>query len=263
LFRGAKGIGGRFGVVPKRVAHRKQKTLSPLVPVRGDRVGGALGATGLGRREAAARLAELGIRVHAQTLDYIVAGQQGRCREDLVKALGNLAGLPWQWLTGELEHLPFIGQGDELSNQNGASRTWPAEAYVRLWSFVNRCLCAVQRDVRREFPNPAEAEDRWPGIAMAAADAFVALADPEHWVLRLVGWQGVEPPDTSTAVCGPAVTGLVNAWELALDPWLAGDMPLNYAALAILGAPRLLTPREDSQSAQPSGVLAVRRIVRF
>jgi hypothetical protein len=255
--------------VPKRVAQRKKKALSPLVQVRGDRVGGALRATGLGRREAAARLNELGTRVHAQTLDYIVAGQQGRCREDLLKALGHLAGLPWQWLTGELERLPYIGQWDEVSkqwdevsDQNGPHRAWPAEAYVRLWSFVNRCLYAVRRDVRREFPDPAEAEDRWPGIAMAASDAFVALADPDHWVLRLVGWEGMEPPDTSTVIGGPAVTGLVNAWELALEPWLADAVPLNYGALAILGAPRLLTQSEDAQSAQPSGVLAVRRVLR-
>jgi hypothetical protein len=98
---------------------------------------------------------------------------------------------------------------------------------------------------------------------MAAADAFVAITDPEHWVLRLVGWEGMEPPDTSTRASGLAVTGLVNAWELVLEPWFAGAAPLNYSALAILGAPRLLTPREDSQSAQPSGVLAVRRVLRF
>lgn len=256
--------------MPKRVAQRRRNALSPLVPVRGDRVGGALSATGLGRREAAVRLTELGIRVHAQTLDYIVGGQQGRCREDLVKALGHLAGLPWQWLTGELERLPYIGQWDELSNQwdelsnqKGAYRTWPAGAYVRLWSFVNRCLCAVRRDVWKEFPNPAEAEDRWPGIAMAAADAFVAITDPEHWVLRLVGWEGMELPDTSTAASGLAVTGLVTAWELVLEPWFAGAAPLNYGALAILGAPRLLTPHDESQSAQPSSVLAVRRVLRF
>lgn len=254
--------------MPKRVARRKKKALSPLVQVRGDRVGGALHATGLGRREAAARLNELGTRVHAQTLDYIVAGQQGRCREDLVKALGHLAGLPWQWLTGELERLPYIGQWDEVSkqwdevsDQNGPHRAWPAEAYVRLWSFVNRCLYAVRRDVRREFPDPAEAEDRWPEIAMAASDAFVAMADPEHWVLRLVGWAGMELPHMSTVISGPAVTGLINAWELALEPWLADAAPLNYGALATLGAPRLLAPSEDAQSAQPSGVLAVRRVL--
>ena len=255
--------------MPKKVAQRKTNALSPLVPVRGDRVGGALRATGLGRREAAARLNELGTRVHAQTLDYIVAGQQGRCREDLVKALGHLAGVPWQWLTGELKRLPYIGQWDEVSqqwdevsDQRGAHRAWPAEAYVRLWSFVNRCLYAVRRDVRREFPNPTEAEDRWPEIAMAASDAFVALADPGHWVLRLVGWEGVEPPDPSAVISGPAVTGLVNAWELALEPWLADTVPLNYCALATLGAPRLLTPSGDAQSAQPTGVLAVRRVLK-
>lgn len=242
--------------MPKKVAHRKRKTLSPLVSVRGDRVGGALRATGLGRREAATRLTELGIRVHAQTLDYIVAGRQVRCREDLVKALGDLAGLPWQWLTGELERLPYIGQWDELSNQTGAYHTWPAEAYVRLWSFVNRCLCAVQRDVRREFPNPAEAEARWARIASRSANAFVAIADPEHWVLRLVVWKGMEESGTDTIVGGEAVKGLVSAWELALEQWLAGTAPLNYDALANLGTTRLLTA-PDAPSAQPSRLLAV------
>lgn len=248
--------------MPKRILHRKNDLLSPLVAVRGDRIDGALGAAGLERRKAAGRLKDLGIQAHAQTLDYIATGRQTSCRRDLVEALGELTNLPWQWLTGELERLPYVAQWDERSKRRGAfPGPRAAEAYVRQWRFLSQCVECVARDFVREFPDKSEGNSRWPGVQHGAVRLFTALSDPEHWMHRLLGWEETGPPAVVDEIekVGGAVVGLVTAWEFALGPWFRGEVPLNYEALANLGEVRLLTAAADARSARPSSLLAIPR----
>ena len=262
LFGHAKWKKGDFGVVPKKTPHRRNRALPPLVKVRGDRVEGALLAADLPSRRGAARrlnaLLKPSRRITSQTLDWIVTGQQESCRTDLLEAIGRLTGLPCEWLTGTWEYLGYVAPWQELAGHRGIShfKVRPAEAYVRLWRFVKRCVDAVERDLMEEFPDLSAREPLWPGVRNRAAQFFESIASPEHFMVRLVGWDGLGRPeglDDESATQGRLVIGLVESWQYELAPWLRGERPLNYGYLANLCAPHPLT--SPNRQALPSRLL--------
>jgi hypothetical protein len=81
----------------------------PLVPIIGRRVQEALAEAEVSRLALAIKLKRRGQRLSAQTLDYLCAGRQRRCRAGLRRALAQELGVEERWLAGEIPATALTG----------------------------------------------------------------------------------------------------------------------------------------------------------
>jgi hypothetical protein len=234
--------------VPRKLAHRKKRDWPKLIAVCGDRVDAALATKPLSRREASARLAARGIRVAAQTLDYLCTGRQQKCREDLLAAIAQLTDVPVSWLTGELKRLPMDQGPYDDRAPNGRLR--PARGYLETWRFLRQCYIALKRDFERATGQAIEQHPKWPDVHDRAMRLFTRLAEPGHLRVELFKWDDVDQPDWSDGEAA-ATVALTEALRWIVRPWLDDRAALHYGALQYYAGIRAATPRVPNAARQP------------
>jgi hypothetical protein len=186
---------------------RKKWLDDPLAPVEGSRVRAVFQLLELSNREAAAVLKRQGVRVAAQTLDYLTSQpqQQRRARESLIRGIARLPqtfrrpAVPEYWLRGRRRLI----QG---------TRRPPLDELVT-WSIGEELMITLKAWGRR----PA-----------LAGTVVSALTSAEHWYGQLVA--DGSPPLTEAAA-GSATTHLAEAFRILLAPIRAGKAHLNRQAI--------------------------------
>lgn len=145
--------------------------------------------------------------------------------------LEGLAGalrVPAEWLTGDLDSLPFVPKHGMLSGKSESDAEDVTAAKVRLSHLLASADTALRRDLQAWYGRDAPAAYQSWGWAILSA--VRELAEPLSWLWAMVSSKSPDPGalltpnrlDNSAAV----------SWlEQALAPWFEGEAYLNARVL--------------------------------
>ena len=180
----------------------------PLVPLCTECVRAVMSSAKLSNRQAAAALADQGVAVAPQTLDYLTCDppKQKRARRSLVAGLARMGAVPMDWLTGERRALI-----------QGSSRSPIEQLTTYRWmNDVDKAVQALVRDARGK-----------PRHVARHSTVLVALANPDQWRRRLF----VDPPPLDFDKERELAIHLAATFRALLGPWLAGEVRIDLTAL--------------------------------
>ncbi|MEZ4412426.1 MAG: helix-turn-helix transcriptional regulator [Gemmatimonadales bacterium] len=184
----------------------------------------------------------------SQTLDHLVKGERDkRCRQSRREALAKVLGVSQEWLAGTGIAVPELSQ----LPRHLAHRLSP-RAQFAVGELFRKAKAALARDIREpgvlaEMQNHGCSKEI---LQMHLFTWLFHLVRPNLWKSQLTTFRGdadLEGPSL-TEVPGllkdmapdrshreeSAEVGLIQALEIALEPWFSGEAKLDYDRLRVL-----------------------------
>lgn len=142
--------------------------------------------------------------------------------------LSRVLRVPVEWLTGEMDSLPFVPKHGILSRRSQDDSEEVTAARVRLSHLLSSADAALRRDL--DTWNGREASEAYASWGGGILFAVRELADPLSWLWAMVSSTDPDPG----ALLTPDVlrNGAAVSWlEQALEPWFKGRAHLNARIL--------------------------------
>lgn len=202
-----------------------------MVPVIGERVEAVMRRKGIGVSELARQIDEL-----QQTLSLIIAGTTKKCRRRRLDKIASELRVPTEWLTGELDWLPWGVSRDGWRQYADGSveylefpedRDSPLASQLAESEFLEACHRALVRDYATT--NEGEFDIYREGWPKEIIGALRSLVSPDIWGGTLLKDEDANEDDEDQIEI--AAVALAEGFKISLAPWLEGKARLNVGNL--------------------------------
>jgi transcriptional regulator with XRE-family HTH domain len=198
------------------------------VPIDVDRLHAALRLSS--RFENWRELADA-VDVSHVTISKILSKTTKRPGESLVRKLAAALHVPFAWLTGEIDRLPFAsgrrtfdfaGKGRTLGPTSTVSK--PTVREIALDYFCSKCREALIRDVEQEDGDRSAAEHWVETKGAVILPILMQLTDVEAWRTVLLD---VPEADRAPVPSNEDFEALTRAVCALLEPWFVGEYKID------------------------------------